>query len=357
MSISIAIIKPNTFSLIKEKYYKNEDLLEKDFTKYIEIVETTFKDMMELIVKTIGLTPQLMGDTLCCYETKNNIYQLCFLTFGQDSEKPEKNLISTDIVIGKEKIYGTTVLINSKINDDGVCSPDTVNIKEIIRIFYQKFIHKGIIIKTEGIIEEFEYFDHPLEYFKITSPDNDNYKKYPGIIVPFLNFNLLSFLEIEPKNNIINKKGTLFIGRQRIHGDIIIVSKENDFEFNDLDLTNFNKLLDLSTLDLKKRDIKKEVDKDNKEDNKEDNKDNEKINELPVLMNRFMLLEKRWNKYKKVCASCKNELTDTILVCSGCYRVKYHNEECRLKDWEKHKLSCLYNQEPLNEQIKRKINK
>ena len=41
-----------------------------------------------------------------------------------------------------EQISGSCVLLKSKINDNYVCSPDNINIDELVDILYSKFILK-----------------------------------------------------------------------------------------------------------------------------------------------------------------------------------------------------------------------
>ena len=48
-------------------------------------------------------------------------------------------------------------------------------------------------------------------------------------------------------------------------------------------------------------------------------------------------------KNKKLCDNCNKDILSNKLVCSGCYRMRYHNKDCQKNDWSKHVAECLYN--------------
>lgn len=347
MSFTVAEIKPNDFIFDKDKYYNNIELLKYDINKFINIKETSHDSMMELIINTINLTPESLGDTLPCYENLKNMYQLCFVAVKSDNEKTNElnlnefsNNISSYLVIGKEKIIGTTVIINNEITDNCICKPSSVTLDDICNILYSKFIHKGIHVSTDNKITEFDYFDHPLEFIGY---NEENLKNHPGILVPFLKFNIIAFFELNPKNNVINKKATQLIGKHKVNGDVIFILKETEFEFIDLTTTIFKKLLTISNI-LKERELRED-----------ETNEGQKINDLFIVNNKYTILDKRYNSYKDNCSYCQQELEMTNYTCTGCYRAKYHNNECRLKDWEIHKKECIYNKTLLNDQIKERL--
>ena len=337
--INIIIIKPNNFQFIKSDFYKNCHMLTENIMPYLEIKEILFQDMMDTIVTTINLTPEEIGATETVFETDKHIYQLCFLgkpggihvpqQGNNDAETKDNNNIGK--ILCGEQINGNCVLIKSKINDNLICSPDSVNIDELCQIIYSKFVHIGVFVpenNNESLVE-FDYFDHPIEYYNIT--DQDDYDNYEIKNVNFLEFDLSVVVKKDTITNNINKRMTRLFGDQIIYGDVIIISKATH-EYYDLTKNMLHKLLLVAHGPLRDRKL-----------NDNEISENRTINDLPMVMNKYIILEERYKDYKNICQYCNEELNNKQLLCGGCYRVKYDSEECRLKDWEIHKLECLYN--------------
>src|SRR5439155_9719770 len=142
---------------------------------------------------------------------------------------------------------------------------------------------------------------------------------------------------LKPNNNSINKKATIIFGRNKVNGDVLLILKESDFEFIDFDKIIFDKIFDLADFSFDTRDLQ---DDEKKED--------VRINNLPVIMNKYCILKKRYSFYNNICNFCKSSSNETLLICSGCYKTKYHNNNCQQKDWENHKKECLYNKQSIN---------
>lgn len=322
---SLIVIKPTQFNFIN-----NLIDLEKALEDHIVIKEYTQETLMESIIDEIGLTPDLVGDTQNCYETSQNIYQICFVGYDKESLNNQPiNTIAT-CLSGGETVYGPAVLINSKILEpDYLCSQESVFIKDLAIILNSKFIHKGIIIpalETEDITE-YEYQNHPLQAFE---KSENTYGKYKLVETTFLGFQIGFFYNTESIN--INKRATRILGKQKLYGDIVIFNKL-PHEYLDLDLELFNKISKLSYGSLKNREARSDEDKEG-----------QKINGLPVAFNKYCLLNKRYLEHKKCCDHCKDKfINNEKLLCTGCFRVRYHNKECQKKDWINHKVECLYN--------------
>lgn len=333
--ISLVTIKQNSFQFLKDKYLTADDtglnLLKKDIEEHIQVKELKFEDMMEVIVTDIQLlTPELVGDSLTIHETATNVYQLCFTKITKNENNPN-NIAS---YLTSEEVCGNAVFINSKITDNNTCEPDNSYVDDLVKILYSKFIHKGIIIPSDEMkpVSEFNYIDHPLEYYKCLEED---YKKYKAYEFDFLKFNLCLFIKNSPDNSLINKRATRLIGTQKINGDVILLSKTTQ-EYNDIDCILYKKLIKVAYGPLRSRSL---TDFENQED--------EKLNNLPIVMNKYCVLEKRYNNLKKTCNYCNTELIKE-LICTGCYRIKYHNEKCQIDDWDEHKKECLFNKNPVN---------
>lgn len=329
--ITIALIKPNDFKFTKEQYHNNISQLQHDIQQSIIIKKIMFSEMMETIVTFIELSPELIGHSPICFETHKNIFQLCCV---ENNNLAEENNICG--YLSGEKVHGKATFISSLVSSDGTCIPDDITIEIITKILYSKFVHKAIYISTNDSDDEieFDYFDHPIEYHNITTEDGFN--NYKIVDINFLEFNLCMIIELNQLNQNINKKITRLYGKQKINGNVILISKSTH-EYHDLTLDLFNKIMKLSFGPLSSREL-----------TDDEKKDEESQNKLPIIINKYTILENRYNKLKKICQHCNLSLTDSGLICTGCYRVKYHSSDCQKDDWNNHKNDCLYNKDFMN---------
>lgn len=340
MYINLILIKPNSFKFVRENHYNNLDKLATDMELYIENKNIKFDDMMDTIITTLGLTPELIGDTTIISETTTNIYQLCFIgeppenmiETANTTETPNTvtdNLNMIGYYLTGEKLNGYCILLNSKINDKNTCLPDSVTYDELVKILHSKFVHKGIFVSEDekNQLVEFDYFDHPIEYYNIHQ--QEDYEQYDIKNITFLEFELC--LVIKKDADVVNKRMTRLVGDQVIIGDVLIISKSTH-EYYDITYDILDKLLVAAYGPLQNRTL-----------NNDEMSDEKQVDGLPIVMNKYMILEKRYKQFKNNCANCKNDLSDTQLICSGCYRVKYDSEQCRLSNWKFHKIECLYN--------------
>ena len=353
-TITIAVIKPNNFKFTKEQYYNDIPKLQQDISSFIEIKQILFNDMMESIVTLINLTPELIGHTSTCFETSKNIYQLCFVgtennnspsTSGANDDSTDNgNILSSSSLeennicefLSGETVHGNAVFINSMIGIDNTCLPDNITLEMITQILYSKFVHKGIYISPNDneIPIEYNYFNHPIEYYNITT--EDSFENYKIIDINFLEFNLCAIIEINPSNEIVNKPITRLYGKQKINGGVLLISKST-YEYHDLSLELYKKIMELSFGSLKSRDL-----------NDDEKNDKESENKLPIVMNKYTILQNRYTNLKNICYSCAEPFTEAGMICGGCYRIKYHSLECQKNDWNNHKNDCLYNKEFMN---------
>lgn len=330
--INIAIIKTNDFEFNQQLYYKNLSKLQDDITQFIEIKKILFSDMMEYIVTSINLTPELIGHTPTCHETATCVYQVCYVgTENNNSTSSPNNICS---YLTGEKVYGNAVFLSSRISQLGTCVPNSTHMDDIANILYSKFVHKGIYVSTNDNqdVIEFDYFKHPIEYYNITN--EDDLKNYNIKDIEFMGFSLCMVLE--SSSSILNKRATRIFGTQKVKGDVLIISK-SPHEYYDLTHAMYKKIQDLSYGTLKSR----ELDEEEKQEGK-------LSNGLPVINNKYVILEKRYDNFKKkghLCFHCNNKFVGTELTCTGCYRVKYHTVECQKDSWDTHKKECLYNKD------------
>lgn len=347
---NVAVIQPNKFWA---DLYKNEEKFESlkkpdvkedieiDICKYVTFKKLSHSEMMDFIVETIKLGSDQMGSTTICYEDKDYVYQLCHLSKvdngGKEKDEDPENIngISGYLCCDDINIYGTSVLICSKIDTDNnnTCVTHTLELSDISKILYNKVVHKGVHVFPDGTVKEFTFYKDPLE-----NKSKEEISNYRWVELPFLNFNLIGFIKANPEVDIVNKKMTRLIGDQVIHGDVLLVSKTTETEYVNMDKEIFNKLVAVANGSLSNRQLT-DIEK----------KHGEEQNGIPIVMNRHCILDRRYKNYRLECNNCSKEIENNkSVVCAGCYRVKYDTNECQKEDWVNHKKECLYGQEPLN---------
>lgn len=300
---------------------------------YIELKELDFSEMMEYVVDTIGLTHDLVADTSICYEDGNVVYQLCHL--GMDStgkeikDEDQLNRLSSYLVYGKPKIYGDTVLLCSQIGDEGVCTPKSLVLEDVLTLLTNRLIHTCIRVEPDGTTSINQFTNTPL--------DNLNPKDYVFLETFILKFNLIIYLQVNPEDDSLNKVATRICGKHKINGPVLIANRVNEFDFGSIDKQLFKDIVLVTGSSIDDRNLTEEEKKD------------EKKNDLPVIKNSYTLLKKRLEQYKQKCGNCGCDLdVKNSLRCSGCYRLNYHSSDCQKDHWETHKSECLHRSSPVN---------
>lgn len=326
---NIIIIKPN--KLIIDQSITRQEVVE-IIKPLIEFRSVTISVMMDEICEEIGLTGELVGSTALCMENNDFIYQLCYLSLKDNDKEDDEEMINglaSYLTMDSQSVYGNCVLICSKILETGICATHDINIDDLVNLLYKKINHMGIRIDTSGEVSEVEFNKQNMDsVFGLSD--------YKYLELPFLKFNLIMYVR-EGSTDTINKKATLLFGSKKILGDVIVLSKSSENEYIDLDLALFKKMLIVAEGSLDNR-VLTESEKD----------DDEKVDGLPIIKNRHRILHNRYNNYVKMCHFCKIVSDSTNNVCSGCYRMRYHSEECQKNDWKKHRIECLHNVKPVN---------
>ncbi|AYV78755.1 MAG: hypothetical protein Edafosvirus30_6 [Edafosvirus sp.] len=236
----IAIIKPNNY-IITDIIPKNLELdkIEENIEDFIDIVSVeNTNEMMEIVVDKIQLTSDIMGYTTKCCENENYVYQICH-TVPEKSQEATAiiNGIASHLGEGQLKIYGTCVLIKTKILSNNTCESTSVNINDIAYVLQRKFLHTGVIVRTDESVDEFTFSKDPIEQF---TSEMSNYRY---LEMEYLNMIFMIFIELVPKHNTINKKTSILSYSHKIHGDTLIVLKTTENEYVDLDKQLFNKVM------------------------------------------------------------------------------------------------------------------
>lgn len=292
--------------------------------------ELEHMDMMDFIVDTLSLTPELMADTVTCYEDENVIFQLCYIN---DDNSPHKvlNKYATDLVYDKLEIYGPAVLMCSYITENYTCYPASVSMDELEKLYYYRMNHIGLKVNDDGSTEEFKFTDEPLS--ELSEEERNEYGWFEH---NFLTFNLVVYMKKKHNGELLNKKITKLLGSYRIHGPVILVLKKYSKDYENMSNVLFEKLLLVSSGSLEDRKLS-EI----------ENREPVSIGGLYTVNNSCLILKNRLYNYKKVCHYCLDDIKGNYFVCSGCQRMYYHNVECQSKHWSIHKDECLHKLKPL----------
>jgi hypothetical protein len=287
---SVAIIKPNEFNFNDSNTIID---VKNNISNYIKFAEVSNdEEMMSVVVNTLEMTENLLGDTFTCYENESYVYQICYLTNVNVSDNNcfltnEKiNNISSYLNHGKHAINGNCILIKTKISDDNLGINCTVTIDDISTILYKRIAHTCVHLSPNSE-KEFIFSSDPFEVFQ-----NTNIKNIKCLDIKYLNLTFSVYFELEPSINKINEKASLFINKGPVYGNVVIALKvfgeingieDGSEDFIDLDLKLFNKIFV----------VMNNKDFENKLTNNEhvDKKNNSKI-----IMNSHMIIEKRYNK-------------------------------------------------------------
>jgi len=330
--ITVAIIDQNDYVFDKN----NMENLRVELEKHLSIVDVEFEHMMELIVTTLGMTNESVGDTVVSYEDDKYVYQMCHLEKETDN-KENINGLSKYLTYDHKEVNGKVVFIKSRINDSFVCVPDRVAFDDVYKCMIKHIKHIGLKVNSNDTIEKFEYYNNIFDELNLNRND---YKMCEIKLLGF-NVNMLVHINGDYTEEHINRKATKIHGNNRILGQVILFTKTDNDELYDLDNELFNDLLKLSSGSLESRNLTA-YDKISEDD--------EKNSQLQIINNRYCVLKRRLNVYKDQCNHCGTELNKNNhgCVCAGCYRVKYDSTECQRKDWNRHNTECLFNRNYLN---------
>lgn len=346
MTFTIAIIKKNKLNTTADEMYSQltHNFIENIIKEYIDIIHvSTTEEMMEHIISAINLDEQ-RGGTLTCYEDDKNILQICYLDCDeQEQDKDNINEIGTHLV--GNNLYGTIVLVNSKIKNDLLCETDNVTLDCIVDIFCKKIKFTGLSVSTNDDLENIMFFNDPIK-------ENFN-NPYEYIKISIFEFDLILFYQKNPHNRIINKSATKLMGTYRIYGNVVIVAY-NDNHFENINKIVLNKLLKVCGINMSIRnkfsEDRKDADTIEVDGNKIklngiDKTEYDKDTNLPIATNKYVRLNMTLNNCKNMCNGCKQIISEVPLLCTGCYRIKYHSIECQEKDWTNHAKDCNFKNE------------
>jgi hypothetical protein len=333
----LAIIKPNFCKITKDSL----PLLNDEVDKYINIATVTHDKLPEVITTAIGMVPQkVMGDTTTIYQDNICLYDMCHVDPEQNKTEPDESIfngIATHLMIDNKKVYGTVVILRSLLTNDKTCEPANLTIEHIIDLLKYKTLHTGLFVPISGAITEYQFYLDPVEDVDVNVMKNMGY-----VETTISKFNLLTFFPIDDADHKINKRATRLLNK-KVYGDVYIASRSTEITYEDLTLDLYGKLDKISWGHSKNRDL-----------TEEETKEGEENNGMPVIINRYCILESRLQTNLHVCNNCGKSDMDQELKCTGCYRVLYDSKQCQTQDWIDHRKDCLYKRESVNDVIRQK---
>ena len=322
-SITVAIIKPNSITFDS---FMSLDQIRNIILEYVNLIDISNEKLMEIIVDTIKLNNTVAGSTDLCYEDHLYKYELCHLDMEvsrKENNKSILNVISKYLVQSMTDIYGSTVLLKMKINNSNgeyTVSDDKICINDITDIIYDKLVHVGIHISSNGTVEEYTFHKNPIENI-------ENKENLKWVSVTIFDCELILYVDTHPGEDI-NRKASAISGKHIIHGDVRIALKSTDDLFTSINKELFNKFLKISHGKIKDREIS-DVDSNNLK-----------------IKNKLCILEEKYKSKIMTCENCGK--TDNIKLCHGCFRVSFCSRKCLVATWNKHKYECLYKTKPIH---------
>lgn len=245
-SFKLAIIRPvDNLNLDELSTDEQWDVI----SSFIEFVDTTPEDMMSVVVETIDMSPELMGDTYTCSETTDAVYQFCFLskTDNNLSEDRPLNRIATWIYDDPSKeIHGSIVLMKSVISSDHICTHGSLEMEEIRDIIDEVRNHTGVLVKTDGSLSPFRFTSDPVR--SVTNPNN-----YSFTDLEIFGFSLLLFIQLIPDDQTTNHHISTLLGTKRVEGDVIVTSIIDQKKYGKLTPETLLRILNLSVSSLDDR--------------------------------------------------------------------------------------------------------
>lgn len=331
--MDIVLIKKNNFNIRNNVEINDITLssIKNDIKNFVEIVHVnSTEEMMDKIVKFIGLRSDQIGITSLCYEDNKHVYQLCHYK-GLENKKEDLNCLGSTLTTTKETVYNNAVLICSKITENYTCIPDKINMDSLSKLIYKKFVHIGVKIHCDNEITEYKFRKSPFEKMS-----EDEIKNYQWVEVTIAGFVVKLYVQVIAKPDKINKLSTKIKGDSVVNGTVYLTIESHDFNFMDINTELLKKLLLVCEGPLKNRELRKG---EGELKNRKKDKDN------VIIMNSLCVLEKR---YKEAVIVKNNKK----FVCKGCFRMRYSSFEEFKNDWKNHKKDCIKkNIETVNEKL------
>ena len=245
------------------------------------------------------------------------------------------NRLATILNVTHEIITGNAIFVANKqpIEDYSIGHQD-VSLQDIFNIFVKRVKHQGWILTPNKNKIPF-YFDNQKkildrpEYQEMWDSASDS--NYQAEEFPFLDHKLMLFRKKKStytSDDKFNLLATRLYGKERVRGNMIIISMISESLADDLTEREIDMLLQAALGRLSDRVIPPE-------------KQEEERDEVGRVMvkNKYRHLYQHNISQKILCNLCHSP--DTPYCCGSCGRIKYCSALCQKKDWTYHKHKCL----------------
>jgi len=279
--MNVAIIQENQINYTENNLTHSNfkrDKIEEDIEEYIKFIQVKdSQNAMETIIEECNFDPNDLIYTTVILESAKYRYYMIHLV---DDNNCKNNLNKIGIYLSRKqfRIYGSIGIIKEEIKGIDI-HLSKINLDEIIDVYIKCFVHTGAIIDNKNT-SDIKYIFNPIDWLKVEEANN----------VKFIEFEvfdriLMMFIELKPKNDIINEKASIIFGK-KINGKVIFALrrknediKQTDYIYEEINKDTIEKLIRILTV---KQDEIKETDKE---------KNNMKI------YNFYTIIEFRHNKY------------------------------------------------------------
>ena len=214
--------------------------LKDNIEDYVQLVKlNTIYDLYTSINVMVNPTDQHVVNIEDMHYTSDYVFQSIFKNVAKDTQCSynslieDSNKLATQMLGEKHIVDGNMIIIKrSIINKD--FEYEDVTFEDITDIIRNQIMHKAVIIKTSGEIDEQYYVYNPLDInFGQSNMDNVRYHEFK-----FLDFRLFFHVDTKSNETQINKIASGIYG-QTIYGNVLIsLSDNSDSSPLNLDMTD-----------------------------------------------------------------------------------------------------------------------
>lgn len=218
--MNFVIIEPNqiNYSDLEKNHTRfKKEILEEDIEDFINIYEAKNSyEGMQSIIEKCGFNHEELLHTTIVYESHKYVYYMIHNVNDKNDKTTNINKIAIYLSKNRFKIYGSVGIIKEEIKPNGDTVISSMNINEILDIYYSNLVFKGIKIDEKGVIDEFKYILNPIDWMK--PEESLNYKFFEYEIFDKI---IMIFIELRPKNDIFNEKASILLSK-KVNGTVYV---------------------------------------------------------------------------------------------------------------------------------------
>lgn len=203
------------------EYYTVKDVL-KPHIKFVDV--KVVKDVFEHMNKYVLTNSNDILNIADIYYTSEYIIQAIFLQSNKENESSNGiNLLGSQLNNGY-LCEGNMLLIKRNISNTKFDYCDIL-LDDVIQMTIDTFLHKGVILRYDGRIDQYEYIYDPLEWTNHKeTQENIRYHEFK-----LLNFILTFYVNKNEKqeSSKFNKNASIIYGK-KIYGDVILSLRDTE---------------------------------------------------------------------------------------------------------------------------------